>query len=52
MKFFNSTTSCNTWVYNLVVFFFLNGQRILQIGYRRNSPHRDTLVSEQGKTLT
>ncbi|MFS7955654.1 hypothetical protein Hanom_Chr07g00645161 [Helianthus anomalus] len=33
-------------------FFFLNGQQILQMGYWRNSPHRDTFASEPGKTLT
>ncbi|KAJ0880389.1 hypothetical protein HanRHA438_Chr10g0462541 [Helianthus annuus] len=29
--------------------FFLNGQRILQMGYWRNSPHRDTLAFRTGE---
>ncbi|MFS7901372.1 hypothetical protein Hanom_Chr00s201329g01837981 [Helianthus anomalus] len=29
--------------------FFLNGQQILQTGYLRNSPHRDTLGFRTGK---
>ncbi|MFS7972025.1 hypothetical protein Hanom_Chr09g00839761 [Helianthus anomalus] len=37
------------FVFNSNSLFFLNGQRKLQMGYWRNSPHRDTLAFRTGE---